>query len=208
MEALLEVALLLAAVVMLSAWVSRVGRRGRHEETKGATERDVRPARSAGAESEAALRPVDFAAIEETPLGRRMSRPAQMTRVLKGRAHVIDGDTVVIRGTKIRLAGIDAPELDQPYGNKAKWAMVEICRDQVVAAHPTGDMSHDRIVATCHLSDGTDIGAELSRRGLALDWPLFSGGRYRHLECPLARRRILNGRRWHRSRAPEVRSGG
>lgn len=37
---------------------------------------------------------------------------------LKGLCHVSDGDTIVIKNTHIRLAGIDAPELDQPLGNR------------------------------------------------------------------------------------------
>ena len=30
----------------------------------------------------------------------------------EGSAHVIDGDTIVVKGQKIRLAGVNAPELD------------------------------------------------------------------------------------------------
>jgi endonuclease YncB( thermonuclease family) len=37
---------------------------------------------------------------------------------LTGRASVIDGDTIEIRGHRIRLFGIDAPRLDKP----APWA--------------------------------------------------------------------------------------
>lgn len=33
---------------------------------------------------------------------------------------MIDGDTIAIGKQKIRLAGIDAPELNKPYGKKAK----------------------------------------------------------------------------------------
>ena len=40
--------------------------------------------------------------------------------VLRGRCWVVDGDTIVIDNTHIRLAGIDAPELDHPYGKQAK----------------------------------------------------------------------------------------
>lgn len=117
--------------------------------------------------------------------------PAAPTlRTLRGTCHVIDGDTLVIGRTKIRLAGIDAPELDQPYGQKAKWAMVGLCKGQVITAELTGETSHDRLVGTCYLPDGRDVGAELIRQGLALDWALFSNGKYRALEPPGVRRRL------------------
>lgn len=118
--------------------------------------------------------------------------PRHDGKEIKGRAWVIDGDTIIIRKTKIRLAGIDAPELDQPWGQKAKWEMVHICKGQTITARLNGEVSYDRLVATCHLPDGTDIGGEIVRRGLAIDLPHFSGGRYRHLEPPEARRK-LNG---------------
>ncbi|RBW41949.1 hypothetical protein DS901_14495 [Loktanella sp. D2R18] len=37
---------------------------------------------------------------------------------LRGKAYVVDGDTVVIQKKQIRLYGIDAPEMDHPYGKK------------------------------------------------------------------------------------------
>jgi len=116
--------------------------------------------------------------------------PRAGIRELRGKPWVIDGDTIVIQQTKIRLAGIDAPELEQPWGQKAKWEMVRICNGQIITARLNGEVSYDRLVATCHLPDGTDIGAEIVRRGLAIDLPHFSGGRYRHLEPPWARRRL------------------
>ena len=104
------------------------------------------------------------------------------TGVITGKCYVIDGDTVIIKRTKIRLSGIDAPELDQPWGQKSKWAMVGICKGHVITAKLNGERSHDRLVATCYDADGRDIGAEIIKQGLALDWRKFSGGKYRHLE--------------------------
>ena len=104
------------------------------------------------------------------------------TQILKGKAYVVDGDTIVISGTKIRIAGIDAPELHHPWGKKSKFAMIQMCKGQLVTAHIQEDVSYDRIVAKCYLTDGTDLAAELVKQGLALDWPRFSGGAYRHLE--------------------------
>lgn len=109
---------------------------------------------------------------------------------LRGRAWVIDGDTIVIGGTKIRLAGIDAPELDHPFGKQAKFAMVALCKGQVVTAHFDGNSSHDRCVATCYLPDGRDLSAELVKIGLAIDWAKHSGGKYRPLEIPEVRRKL------------------
>ena len=115
-----------------------------------------------------------------TELPKRSRTPA--TEVLKGKCYVIDGDTVVISGTKIRIAGIDAPELDHPWGKKSKFTLMDLCKGKIVTAMIREEVSYDRIVAKCYLPDGTDIAAELVRRGLALDWPKFSDGEYRHLE--------------------------
>ena len=119
--------------------------------------------------------------------------------ILEGRVHVIDGDTIKIRGTKIRLAGIDAPEINMPWGQKSKWAMVGICKGQIVTARLDGERSFDRLVGTCFLPDGRDIGAELVKTGLALDLPHFSGGKYRGFEPEGARRRLGYGKFGHRS---------
>lgn len=109
---------------------------------------------------------------------------------LRGKAWVIDGDTIVVSKIKVRLAGIDAPELDQPWGQKAKWAMVKICKGKVINVELTGETTYDRLVGTCYLSDGTDIGAELIKAGLALDGGHFSSGKYRHLEPDGIRKKL------------------
>lgn len=123
--------------------------------------------------------------------------PAQMLcatpepqATLVGRCYVIDGDTIDFNGTRIRLFGVDAPELDQPYGNSAKWALVRLCRGQEVRAVFDGSMSHDRTVARCYLPDGRDLSEEMVRAGMALDWPKFSGGVYRCYEPQDARKRL------------------
>jgi len=109
-----------------------------------------------------------------------------------GYAHVIDGDTIKIRGMKIRLAGINAPELNRPYGVKSKYEMVKIVKGKTVHVVPDGTTSYDRIVATCYIDGDVDIGAELIKRGLALDIPSFTGGKYTEFETKEARIRIKN----------------
>lgn len=74
--------------------------------------------------------------------------------------------------------------------------MVDICKGRVITAKLNGERSHDRLVAICYLPDGRDVGAELIKQGLALDWRKYSGGRYRHLEPPGARNKLR--RAYHR----------
>ena len=111
-------------------------------------------------------------------------------KVLRGPCWVVDGDTIIIDKVSIRIAGIDAPELDHPYGQQAKWALVKLCKGQVVTARLKPELSYDRLVAECFLPDGRDLAAEMVRAGMALDWPKFSGGKYRHLEQADARKRL------------------
>ena len=108
---------------------------------------------------------------------------------LTGKCHVVDGDTIRIGKVSLRLAGIDAPELEHPWGKKAKWELVGLCKGQVITAEIESEMSYDRVVATCFLPDGRDLSAEMVRIGLALDWPKFSGGKYTHLEPEGARKK-------------------
>ncbi|GHA19585.1 hypothetical protein GCM10007989_13970 [Devosia pacifica] len=117
-------------------------------------------------------------------------RHAIVQSILRGRCWVIDGDTIVINDVRIRLAGIDAPELDHPHGKQSKWALVRLCKGRTITAHILPELSYDRVVAQCFLPDGRDIAAELVRCGLAIDWPKFSGGKYTHLEQPDARRKL------------------
>ena len=135
------------------------------------------------------LRPLLFQTHVSTRVVVR-EEPLLRETVLQGPCWVIDGDTIVIDKVHVRLAGIDAPELDHPWGQRAKWALVQMCKGQTVTARIKPELSYDRVVAECFLADGRDLAAELVRSGLALDWPKFSGGKYRHLEPADARRRL------------------
>lgn len=109
---------------------------------------------------------------------------------VSGKAYVIDGDTITINKIHIRLFGIDAPEMDQPFGKKAKWAMVGLTKGQVVTANLFSGSSYDRVVGHCVLDDGTDLSEELVKQGLALDWAKFSGGAYSEFEPDGVRKKL------------------
>ena len=109
---------------------------------------------------------------------------------LEGRAYIVDGDTLVIKKVQIRLFGVDAPELNHPFGNKAKWAMVALCKGQTIRAEITEKDAYGRTVAKCYLPDGRDLSAEMVKQGMAIDWPKFSGGIYRAMELPGVRKKL------------------
>ena len=113
-----------------------------------------------------------------------------LPRVLEGPAYVTDGDTITIQKTQVRLYGIDAPELDHPYGKKAKWAMVRLCKGHSIRAEITDEDEYGRTVAKCFLPDGRDLSEELVKQGLAIDWPKFSGGKYTSFEVAGIRKKL------------------
>jgi endonuclease YncB( thermonuclease family) len=96
---------------------------------------------------------------------------------------VVDGDTLAIGATKVRLEGIDAPETDQVCLNAGglRWTCGIHARDQL-AAHIAGRdikcSSHGvdayrRTLATCHLA-GEDVNAWMVQQGWALAYVKYS----------------------------------
>jgi micrococcal nuclease len=107
---------------------------------------------------------------------------AGMSRIpIAGQARIIDGDTIAIGSTHVRLQGVDSPELNTADGVRAKVLMEQIVGDSYIVCVPDGTRSYERVVAVCYRGL-TDIGAEIIRLGGALDCPHFSHGRYADLE--------------------------
>ena len=106
---------------------------------------------------------------------------------LVGQASIIDGDTIEIHGTRIRLSGIDAPESDQlcrgddslqyRCGAKAANALDAFIAGRPISCEPVAVDQYRRTVAVCSI-DGVDIVSWLVRTGLAFDWPQYSKGKY------------------------------
>ncbi|MCC0031543.1 MAG: thermonuclease family protein [Brucellaceae bacterium] len=85
---------------------------------------------------------------------------------------------------------MDAPELDHPLGVKSKWALVSLCKGHEIRAEILCSDDYGRTVARCYLDDGRDLSAEMVKLGMAIDWAKFSGGLYRPLEVPDARKKM------------------
>ena len=125
---------------------------------------------------------------------------------LSGSARVIDGDTIDLSGTKIRLFGIDAPEHDQlcqtrngdPYrcGDEATAALRALVQGERVRCEARGHDKYGRTVGLCAAGSLSDIGAEMVRRGWAIDYRPPSRGRYRAQEraAQAARAGLWSGR--------------
>jgi micrococcal nuclease len=133
-----------------------------------------------------------------------VSPPKQQFYVISGKCWVIDGDTIDIDGNRIRLAGIDAPEMDHPYGNSAKRLLIKLCKGQIIRAVFENDSTYGRSVATCYLPDGRDLSAEMVKAGMAIDWRKFSGGKYRAMETPDARKKLWRCDARQKGRMPPV----
>jgi endonuclease YncB( thermonuclease family) len=124
-----------------------------------------------------------IAAIMLVSLTGKTAVAHDMTR----RASIIDGDTLEIYGTRIRLWGIDAPESSQlsrgddslPYrcGAKAANDLDAFIAGRPVSCLPISLDRYGRTVATCAVG-GADLGNWLVRSGLALDWPEYSKRKY------------------------------
>jgi endonuclease YncB( thermonuclease family) len=110
---------------------------------------------------------------------------------LTGQASVIDGDTLEIHGTRIRLWGIDAPEsaqlcrgedsLQYRCGAKAARELDTFIARRPVSCMPISLDRYRRTVATCSV-DKIDLGEWLVRNGLAIDWPEYSKGKFNAIQ--------------------------
>lgn len=96
-------------------------------------------------------------------------------QIIEGPAEVIDGDSLRVAGTEVRLFGVDAPEFSQAcYSNGSEVACGAMAKDvlagligsAVLTCQPRNTDTYGRIVATCQTS-GVDVGGALVESGWA-----------------------------------------
>jgi endonuclease YncB( thermonuclease family) len=101
---------------------------------------------------------------------------------LVGSARVIDGDTLDIRGKRVRLHGIDAPESDQtclaggqrwPCGRRSTQALRDRVGDGAVRCVGDEEDRYGRLIAICY-ADGTNLNAWMVERGWAVAYRRYS----------------------------------
>lgn len=89
---------------------------------------------------------------------------------------VSDGDTFTCftdenEQIKVRLAEIDAPEINQPYGDRSKQSLYNLISSEMVKLAVQDIDSYGRTVARVKRVDGVDVNAEQIRSGAAWVYP-------------------------------------
>jgi micrococcal nuclease len=117
--------------------------------------------------------------------------------------HVVDGDTVVLaNGQRVRLLGIDAPEMEHEgkpadfLAHKSKKFLAELVQGKRVRLD-YDRLRYDRygrILAYLFLLDGTNVSREMVREGLAHVYTVPPNMRFRE-ELLAAQRQAINARR-------------
>jgi micrococcal nuclease len=83
---------------------------------------------------------------------------------------IADGDTLTIlhnrERVKVRLAEIDAPEKDQPFGQRSRQSLADLCFEQPVRIQAKGQDQYGRTLARVWCGD-VDANAEQVQRGMA-----------------------------------------
>jgi Staphylococcal nuclease homologue len=118
--------------------------------------------------------------VRGRPVGALAARPSFAD--VAGPATVIDGDTLVVAGERVRLEGIDASEIHQTctaYGQEwargrtsAEWLKEHLNGRQVECIGHARDR-YRRLLAVCYVG-GEDLSERLVREGWALDFRRYS----------------------------------
>jgi endonuclease YncB( thermonuclease family) len=116
---------------------------------------------------------------------------------LTGAAYVIDGDTISLGGLRVRLEGIDAPELDQSCGagQQGSWPCGRAAAAHLgrlasgrVSCRIAGYDAYGRSLGVC-TAGGQEINAQMVRDGMA--WAFVRYGQtYAAAEAEARERRI------------------
>lgn len=104
---------------------------------------------------------------------------------------ISDGDTITTRcptedaahpyeQVKVRLAGIDAPERKQPYGERSRQHLAELCFQQQANITPKTKDRYGRTVADVECR-GQDAGQAQVQAGMAWYYVKYGKG-YEHLQ--------------------------
>lgn len=96
------------------------------------------------------------------------------TERLSGRVtSVHDGDTISVNGESVRLASIDAPELDQAYGQPSRAHLAAMVAGQTVTVAYTHADRFGRVVGTVFKPDCSHVNLNMVQEGAAWYYEAF-----------------------------------
>ena len=126
---------------------------------------------------------VSYSGLVTAALARAWPQPSPINQDFAGLARVVDGDTINVGDTRVRLEGIDAPESaqmckrangsDWRCGTEATRAMRAMVEDRVVTCRNHGTDIYGRTIATCFVG-GVDVDRQMVVLGLAWAYVKYS----------------------------------
>ncbi len=133
--------------------------------------------------------------------------------MVEGRAHATDGDTIRIGDERLRLKGIDVPEMRQMCsragrsylcGEAARDALVSLMLNEELRCRSSGRDRYKRLLVYC-----TAGGIDLNRRMVEEGWAVAYDREYRDEEAAARRRgaglwagEFERPQEWRRENAP------
>ena len=153
----------------------------------GVRERNPSGRRLAGGRSAAPVR-------DARPVDRAVSRavaaagPTGGAEAVHGKAYIIDGDTIDVGQARVRPFGMDAPELAQGGGFKARSQLIGLAGGRQVSVQPVDVDCYGRIVARVRC-EGVDLSERMVHDGFARAMTQW------HLDYAIAEWRARRGRR-------------
>ena len=98
--------------------------------------------------------------------------------IAKGKARIIDGDTVEINKEKIRFGGINSPERNEVGYKLAKDKLTaKIANNILTCVREKNKDKYRRTVAECFIN-GESVSSFMVRNGYARDYIYYSKGKY------------------------------
>ncbi len=101
------------------------------------------------------------------PIRKFKTTPPKTLTPFSGKVYVIDGDTIEVKRTRIRLFGMDAPELSQYGGKKARSHLIRLAGGRLVRVEPVVTDCYGRIVAKVWMEE-IDLSDRIVRDGFAV----------------------------------------
>jgi len=95
----------------------------------------------------------------------------------RGEVRVVDGDTVVLDGERVRIFGLDCPERRDPGGPAATAKLGEILAGKEIWIKRRGQDRYKRTVAKLFV-DGRDVACLMIMAGVCREYMRYSRGEY------------------------------